>query len=453
MKSKIYENVINFIKKHKLIEKNSKVIIALSGGPDSIFAFYFLNQFKKKYRLEILAAHINHNLRGSESDKDQKFCEKLCKDFDIPLFVKSVDVKSFAKKQKISIEEAARNIRYNFFDEVLESQNADLLITAHNSDDNSETILLNLIKGTGLNGLSGIPVKREKIVRPFLCLSKKEILDFLKTNKIKFRIDKSNEENDFERNKIRNKIIPQISELNPSLNKTLRNFADNIFEINQFIKQEVEKYSENYIEINENEIQIDENLFSKPNVSISSLVIKKLFDEELQIGFTSNDADEIKNLSKLQKGSELKLRNNFQAVKESKSLLIKKKSLENFSEIELKLEELITTPEYEILLHRLKPDEDHSKFSEIISGDKIDDIFILRRWNYGDKFIPLGMRNFKKISDFLTDSKIKSTCKKKHLILTNRNEIVYVFGLRIDERYKVTDSTKNRIGIWLKKTK
>ena len=452
MKAKIYETVINFIKKHNLIEKKSKVIIALSGGPDSVFALHFFNQFKKKYDLEIVAAHVNHNLRGKDSDKDQIFCEKLCNKLEIPLFIKSADIKSISKEEKLSVEEAARKVRYIFFEKLVEEEKADLVITAHNSDDNTETILLNLIKGTGLNGLSGIPIKRDKIIRPILALSKKDILEFLISNSIKFRIDKTNEQTDFERNKIRNKVAPVLLEINPSLNNSLRNFADNIANINCFIQNEVEKRFLSSISFNQKEILIDINLFNERNVSIASLVIKKLFEEKLKISFASNDAEELKNLANLVKGSKTKLRSNFIAVREEKIILICKVKNDKFNPIKISLNEKVEIDDYEILLQVIQKNENLTKFTEIISGDKIDDIFILRRWKNGDKFIPLGMKGFKKISDFLTDAKIKSFEKKDHLILTNRNEIVYVLGLRIDDRYKLTESTKKKIGICLKRT-
>ena len=300
--------------------------------------------------------------------------------------------------------------------------------------------------------MSGIPIKRDKIIRPILALSKKDILEFLISNSIKFRIDKTNEQTDFERNKIRNKVAPVLLEINPSLNNSLRNFADNIANINCFIQNEVEKRFLSSISFNQKEILIDINLFNERNVSIASLVIKKLFEEKLKISFASNDAEELKNLANLVKGSKTKLRSNFIAVREEKSILICKVKNDKFNPIKISLNEKVEIDDYEILLQVIQKNENLTKFTEIISGDKIDDIFILRRWKNGDKFIPLGMKGFKKISDFLTDAKIKSFEKKDHLILTNRNEIVYVLGLRIDDRYKLTESTKKKIGICLKRT-
>lgn len=451
MKAKIYETVINFIKKHNLIENNSKLLIALSGGPDSVFALYFFHQFKNKYKAELIAAHVNHNLRGNDSEQDQIFCEKICNELKIPIFIKSVDVEKFARKNNQSVEEAARNLRYNFFEEISNHEKVDYIITAHNSDDNTETILLNLIKGTGLSGLSGIPVKRGKIVRPILSLSKKEIVEFLELNKINFRIDKSNYENDFERNKLRNIVIPEIEKINPSLNSTLRNFSNNISSINIYIQQEIEKSFKKFVKKNENQFIVNQKLFQRENVLISSLIIKKLFEDHLKISFTSKDSDKVKNLVFQQKGTTIKLKNSVKVIREDESLIFFTEEKLFTDEIEIRLNSSQEIGNYEISIEEVNEFNENSNFSEIISGDKTEDIFILRRWKIGDKFIPLGMKNFKKISDFLTDKKVKSSSKKKHLILTNRNEIVYVFGLRIDERYKLTKNTKRKIGICLRK--
>ena len=451
MKAKIYGTVINFIKKHNLIENNSKLLIALSGGPDSVFALHFFHQFKNKYKAELIAAHVNHNLRGNDSEQDQIFCEKICSELKIPIFIKSVEVEKFARKNNQSVEEAARNLRYNFFEEISNQEKVDYIITAHNSDDNTETILLNLIKGTGLSGLSGIPVKRGKIVRPILSLSKKEIVEFLELNKINFRIDKSNYENDFERNKLRNIVIPEIEKINPSLNSTLRKFSNNISSINIFIQQETEKVFKKFVKKNENQFIVNQKLFQRENVLISSLIIKKLFEDHLKISFTSKDSDKVKNLVSQQKGTTIKLKNSVKVIREDESLIFFTEEKLFTDEIEIRLNSSQEIGNYEISIEEVNEFNENSNFSEIISGDKTEDIFILRRWKIGDKFIPLGMKNFKKISDFLTDKKVKSSSKKNHLILTNRNEIVYVFGLRIDERYKLTKNTKRKIGICLRK--
>ncbi|MDZ7765030.1 MAG: tRNA lysidine(34) synthetase TilS [Melioribacteraceae bacterium] len=209
---KTEEKVIRFVEKHKLIEQNNKLLIGLSGGPDSVFALYFFNKFSKRFKINLSVVHINHLIRGEDSDKDEDFSKKLCDKLSVEYISENVDVKKIKKKSKKSLEEIAREERYRIYQEQAEKLGADKIVTAHNQDDNTETVLLNLIKGTGIKGLTGIPIKRSNIIRPLLCLSKKEITDYLKSNKINYRIDRTNLENDYDRNFIRNKIIPQLIE-------------------------------------------------------------------------------------------------------------------------------------------------------------------------------------------------------------------------------------------------
>ena len=202
----IEQKVISFIKKNNLISNAKNLLIGLSGGADSVFALHFFNKFSKKYNIEIAAIHVNHNLRGKESENDEIFCRKFCKELGVKLYNSSVDVSSFAKKNKKSIEEAARILRYREFAKVVKVSNSDLVVTAHNNDDNTETVLLNIVSGAGLNGISGIPLKRENIVRPFICLSKDDIIKYLIESKIKFVEDSSNKNLNFKRNFFRYKI-------------------------------------------------------------------------------------------------------------------------------------------------------------------------------------------------------------------------------------------------------
>ena len=206
-----------------------------------------------------------------------------------------------------------------------------------------------------------------------------------------------------------------------------------------------------FVKKNENQFIVNQKLFQRENVLISSLIIKKLFEDHLKISFTSKDSDKVKNLVSQQKGTTIKLKNSVKVIREDESLIFFTEEKLFTDEIEIRLNSSQEIGNYEISIEEVNEFNENSNFSEIISGDKTEDIFILRRWKIGDKFIPLGMKNFKKISDFLTDKKVKSSSKKNHLILTNRNEIVYVFGLRIDERYKLTKNTKRKIGICLRK--
>ena len=182
MKS-VEEKVLLFIASEKLISNNDKILVGLSGGADSVFLLSFLKKFQKKFNLSLIAVHLNHNLRGKEADEDEAFCGKFCADLNIPIIVKKKNVKVFAKKNKLSLEEAGREIRYKLFADVAKKENCTKIATAHHQSDNTETVLLNLIKGSGLNGAAGIPAKRQNIIRPLLGVSKDEIVSYLKNKK------------------------------------------------------------------------------------------------------------------------------------------------------------------------------------------------------------------------------------------------------------------------------
>ncbi|MEO8399554.1 MAG: tRNA lysidine(34) synthetase TilS [Ignavibacteriaceae bacterium] len=207
---KIEQKVLKFIDEKNLISKNDIVLVALSGGPDSVFLLYFLNKFKKRFQISIGVFHLNHKLRGKNSDDDLIFCKNLSDKMKIDFLSSAKNIKQFAKENKISIEEAGRKIRYEELHRIAEKNNYNKIATAHIADDNTETVLLNLIKGTGLKGISGIPIKRGNIIRPILILTKKEILEYLHYYEIDYRVDESNLSIDYERNFLRSEVIPLI---------------------------------------------------------------------------------------------------------------------------------------------------------------------------------------------------------------------------------------------------
>ena len=239
----IEQKVIRFIDQKNLINKNDKILIALSGGPDSVFLLHFLNNFKRRFKIELGALHVNHRLRGNNADDDEKFCKKICKELGIEYFSVKKNVKSFATRKKISLEEAGREIRYSVLKSIAAQNKYNKIATAHNANDNAETVLLNLIKGTGIKGISGIAVKRNNIIRPVICLNKDEILNFLEQRKLNYKIDETNFSSDYERNFIRNEIIPIVkSRLNPSLETSVFNSSEVFKRISLRIDKEIESF-------------------------------------------------------------------------------------------------------------------------------------------------------------------------------------------------------------------
>ena len=449
----IEQEVINFIKRHQLLGDAKKVLIALSGGADSIFALHFFNKYKKKYKVEIAAVHVNHNLRGEESLRDEKFCTEICEKIGIKLFVEDVNVKSLAKKNKLSIEEAARILRYKKFDEILKKTSSNLVVTAHNSDDNTESVLLNIVNGTGIDGISGIAIKYEKIIRPFLCISKNQITEYLKSKKIDFVYDSTNQDTNFRRNFIRKEIIPLLENINPSINKSVLNSSEVVKNQSSLLNYFIDKHFEKIVLKKNNDIFLDLTELQKYPPEILGEILKRTFEDLFDLEFNFTFYLQFHELILSQVGTKLEFNKRFVAVKERNFIRIYPKYKKSKNEIILGLNSRIKIDGKTIEIKRLMKIPANVKMrkdEEIISADNLSDNLILRRWKAGDKIQPLGMRGTKKVSDVLTDLKIPSYEKDKQLVLVNNNDIVYIVGLRISEKYKVTAKTKSAVKICLK---
>lgn len=451
----IEQKVIRFINEQDLIEAGDKILIALSGGPDSVFLLHFLNKFKKKYRIEIGSVHVNHILRGKDSDRDELFCKSICNELGIPFYSLRKNVKTFALKNKLSLEVAGRKIRYDFFNKVAIKNNFNKIATAHNADDNIETIFLNLIKGAGIKGIAGIPVKRENIIRPIGCLTKTEILTYLDANHYEFRIDASNLSDEFERNFLRNQIIPLIKQkLNPALDRAVLKTAINL----QHLVSELDTKSyhlENNISIKENNyLVLPLSLFSSGTKGLSSLIIKDKIEENFKAKIGFSDIKKIFLLAGRQPGKSEQLTNSLVVMRERDKLLIKKNpDSQIVNVIKFKVGESIKIDGKILSIRKTSIDKINigkSKNVEYIDAEKIAGSFIVRSWKPGDKFHPIGMKGTKKISDYLNDIKVSPFEKEKQLVLENREKIVWVIGKRIDDRFKITNNTKKALELCLK---
>lgn len=232
----VEEKFLNTVRDYNLIESGDVIVVGVSGGPDSITLLTCLNKYKEKFNYKIIVAHINHLIR-KDSTEDEQFVENYCKKNNIPVFIKRAKVEEIAKKQKRGTEETGRKIRYDFFNEVLEKNNANKIAIAHNMNDNAETMILNLIRGTGLQGLEGIRPRNNNIIRPLINCKREEIESYCKKNNLNPRIDSTNSENIYRRNIIRNKILPSLKEINPNIVETLSRTTKIIRENNTYIKE------------------------------------------------------------------------------------------------------------------------------------------------------------------------------------------------------------------------
>ncbi|MCX7876532.1 MAG: tRNA lysidine(34) synthetase TilS [Melioribacteraceae bacterium] len=447
----IEQKVINFIQLNDLIQKKDKLLIALSGGADSVFALHFFYKFKKKFNCSFSAVHFNHNLRGVESDNDEKFVKNICNSLGIELFIIKLNVRESAKKNKMSIEEAARELRYFHLNKLAEENNFTKIVTAHNKNDNTETILQNLFSGTGIKGLTGIPIQRGKIIRPILSLEKNEIVDYLTKHKIRFITDSSNFSNEFKRNYLRNEILPLIKyNINPSVDDALFRFAKNVNEYFQFENVTCENLIKHHVKFLSDRIEISlelKNIYG----FIPGVLLKKIFEQNLNVNFGYKDFEKINDITNKQKGKSILIRKHLQAIREKDSIILTTPKKINNEEIKIKLGEKKRFNNYTIKIEKADLNENFSKNknTELISFDDLEENFLIRYWKDGDKFKPLGLNHYKKVSDFLTDLKIPSNQKRKIPVLINRNKIVWVIGLRISDEVKITKNTKRAIKLCL----
>ena len=302
--SLVEEQVYNCIKKYKLINENDKVLIGVSGGPDSICILHVFNKLKSVLKIEIYVAHVNHMIR-KEADKETEYVKEFCKNLNVECFIKKIDVVKYAKEHKIGIEEAGRNIRYNFFEEVSKNIMADKIVTAHNSNDNAETVLLNIIRGSGLSGLKGIePIRENKYIRPLIQTERIDIEKYCIENKLQPKIDKSNLDNEYTRNKTRNLLIPYIKkEFNSNIINTINRLSEIVSAENEYMEETaIKRFNEiciieniNNNLISENQVVLDLKKFNNLELVIKRRVIlytiKKVIGNTL--GIEKINVDEI----------------------------------------------------------------------------------------------------------------------------------------------------------------
>jgi tRNA(Ile)-lysidine synthase len=444
---KTEQKALKFIDENIIISEGDNILVALSGGPDSVFLLHLLNKFRKRFNISLGAFHLNHQLRGIEADKDQAFCLTLCTSLKIPFYSASENVKQYSEKNKISLEEAGRFIRYQKLNEIAGKEGYNRIATAHNSNDNTETVLLNIIKGTGIRGISGIPVSRDNIIRPILVLTKEEILDYLHQMGIAFRTDKSNLSDDYERNFLRNKIIPLIKEkLNPSLEKSILSssaiFRNYLEKVEHAIKYDVKAFSR----MEDGNIRIPiRNLAVKKEPELSEF-IKFILERNFYIQSTFKDVAGIILLMNRETGTKINLSGNITAARERTDILIFAESTEKlFSPLKIKPGDSVKLEKYTISIDsciKIPVKFPNNGLVEYISADDLEEEFCLRVWAEGDRFRPLGLKGTKKVSDFLNEQKVDSVSKKNQLVLTNKGKIVWIPGFRIDDRFKIKNSTK-----------
>ncbi|NAS30053.1 tRNA lysidine(34) synthetase TilS [Flavobacteriaceae bacterium R38] len=417
--------------------KDARLLIAVSGGIDSMVLTHLCHQIK----LDIALAHCNFNLRDEESDADEQFVLNYGQKIDKEVFTQHFNTKEYAKKHKLSIQMAARELRYEWFNDLSTALAFDYILTAHHADDNLETFIINLSRGTGLDGLTGIPSENDKIVRPLLAFSRQDILDYASEHKIEWREDRSNEEVKYLRNKIRHELVPVLKELHPQF---LSNFLNS-----QKYLQGSSKILDQHIE------EIKTRIFKKEGrvykVSIADLLdLEPLppYLHEFFKGFGFTQWDDIKDLLTAQSGKQL-FSDSHRMLKDRGYLLIDEyKGKISHKEIyEITEENLSMITPLKLTFKEVNAISKEDESVIFVDKETLKFPLIVRKWEIGDYFYPYGLKGKKKLSKFFKDEKYSLIAKENQWLLCSGDDIMWVIRKRVDDRFKVTEKTNQILKI------
>lgn len=423
------------ILKNDLFNKTDKLLIAFSGGVDSVVLCDLLT--KAGYHFDL--AHCNFQLRGTEANDDTSFCETYAKLIHAKCHTIYFNTKNYAVENKLSIQMAARELRYKWFKELISEHSYTYLLTAHHANDNAETLFVNLTRGTGIKGLQGIPEKQNNTIRPLLFATKEMIKNYAKKHNIQFREDSSNQEVKYKRNFIRHQIIPELKKLNPILEETLNTSIHYFKQSSQIVTQFCKSKFKDICEENNERLKINISLLlSEPQKE--TLLFEWLHPK----GFKANQIEQLiivlsdnNNVGKFFESS------THQLAVDRTYLIVKKKTNEtNTTEFKINSISDTTHLPIKLVLEEIKQTSFTNNKNELFIS--VTDYFFpltLRKWKTGDKFQPFGMNGFKKLSDYFKDQKLSKFDKEAVWILESNQQIVCIVGYRMDNRFKVTDES------------
>ena len=426
------EQIQQYIIQHQLLSGEKPVVVGISGGADSVALLHILVSLGYK----CIAAHCNFNLRGDESFRDEQFTIDFTKRLQIPLCKISFETNKYAQENRLSVEMAARELRYRWFEELLNTYDADAVAVAHHRDDSVETLLINLTRGSGLTGLTGIKPKNGNVVRPLLCVSREDIYAYIENNGLEYVTDSSNSSDIYTRNFIRLKVIPLLEEINPSVKASLARTANHLYDASLIYNHSIEEARR--VIIQNNRLSISALLSFPAPATI-------LYEMLKPYGFSRTVCESI--FTVLDKDSgKIFYSSTHRLLKDRSDLLIDVLSGEdnrayliNLEDdnvdlpVELKPEIVVIKEDYQI--------EKDRKFA-YFDFDKLSFPLVLRHWQEGDWFVPFGMKGKKKISDYFSDKKFSLFDKEKTWLLCSGQDVIWIVGERTDNRYRIEKTTK-----------
>lgn len=444
-----------YLCENQLLKTGDKVILAVSGGIDSMVLLDSLYKLQNNWNLTLAIAHLNHMLRDRESDEDEDFIKQISKKYNLDCYIERVNTALVAESKKLSIQETARNLRYEFLNKIRTSTGFNKIATGHNADDNTETILLNIFRGSGIQGLTGIPVFRYDIptIRPLLFATRNDIEMYALENKIPYRVDSSNLTTDYIRNLIRHEILPIIKDkINPNIAITFNRSAKLFNELEEYLDNEIKKISNDVILIKRpDHLEINLNKLSIYPEFIQEYFLLKTARDFSKYDISYPTVRSIYKTTKSETGKSCSIKLNTVFYKDRNKGIFK-----TIAPPKPFRYNIIPDKEYEFEHFLFKSQHtDKAEFTddpntEYVDADLVSRNLILRNWKEGDWFIPLGLDGKKKVSDFFIDQKIPIF--KKHLIpiLESDGNIIWICGMKIDDRFKITENTKKILRISFK---
>jgi tRNA(Ile)-lysidine synthase len=431
------ERFLQFISKYDLCSRTQIVFVAVSGGIDSMVLLHLF----VTCGFNVTAVHVNFGLRGDESDEDERFVKERCVHLGIPFLSKAVDTKNYATAKGVSVQMAARDLRYQWFSELLQGTEGSVLATAHHVNDSGETMLLNLIRGTGIDGLTGIPVRKDGIIRPLAFATRSDIDQYAARNVVTWREDESNLDDHYQRNFLRHRVMSLLKQINPALDDTLSRNSTRLGGERELMERSLAELKEDFVVDGDGTIRIDKSLFD--GFIHKSGVLLRMIEP---FGFNFATAELIVSAMNGQPGKRF-YSSTHQLVVDRNYLIVSAMNETGEVAIMEGEEEKILGQLAIRLTQTTDTKFDSNLLIACLDRKKIDFPLTWRRWRDGDSFHPLGMKGRKKVSDFLIDEKISLVDKQSTTVIASGNEIIWVVGMRIDDRYKITADTTHVLRI------
>lgn len=436
---KDFAGLEKYIEEYNLFDRGSKLLIAVSGGMDSMLLVNFLH--KNRYQYSV--AHCNFNLRGSESDEDEKLVADFCKKHNRKYHLGSFNTAEFAKEKGISIQMAARRLRYDWFDGLMLKYGYDVLITAHHKTDHVETVLLNMLRGTGNNGLEGLYSRNSRSVKPLLYFNREEIKALVKSLKITYREDNSNSSIKYSRNQLRHRVLPLLRSINPTLEKTFEQNAIHVVQSNSFIEHYLGLLYKDLVVIKDEETWIDKQKLMQcpqPDFVLYSLLRKFNFNRSITDSLFAclNEVP-----------GKVFYNHEYRIVTAHKDLIVQKLKDSKYQEYPILEDTHFIETETGTFRFEIRNEKKVSGEGNVATLDfrNLKFPLTLRRWQKGDRMKPLGMSGHKKLSDIFTDLKLSLPQKEKVWVLTSDKDVVWVVGFVISEDHKIRKDTNKQLFI------